>query len=253
MKAAILTDTTRCIGCGSCALACKEINGLPGKSFDKLDAYTWTVVESRKGIYVRRQCMHCLDPTCASVCPVGALHKTELGPVVYDPDKCFGCRYCVMACPFDVPKYQWDKQLPRTQKCIMCYEKRVSKGLQPACTQVCPAGATIFGERDDLLREARRRIQSNPGRYVDRIYGEHEAGGTSVLYLSSVPFEELGFPKETLDSPYPALTWAMISQIPKAFTLGGALLFGTAWVINRRMENARREADAQGEGEGEKE
>ena len=194
MANAILTDLTRCIGCKACVYACKEINGLPKEEADELNARTWTVVERRGGLNVRRQCMHCLDPACVSVCPVTALQKHSDGPVVYDEDRCMGCRYCMLACPFKVPKYEWDKALPRVQKCIFCFAERLGQGRQPACTEVCPAQATVFGARDELMRAARQRLQAHPGRYVDHIYGVEEAGGTSVLYLSSVPFEQLGFP-----------------------------------------------------------
>lgn len=236
MKAAILTDLSKCIGCGACTLACQEINGLPVQEKPaKLSHDVWTALESRGGVNVRRQCMHCLDPACVSVCPVTALQKTKEGPVIYDETRCIGCRYCMLACPFGVPTYEWDKALPRVQKCIMCYDKRVKEGGQPACTAACPTGATVFGDRDELIREAQRRIEAHPDLYVDHIYGVREAGGTSVLYLSPVPFEQLGFKTDIKDTSYPKLTWAILSKIPSIVSIGGVLMIGIYWVINRRM------------------
>lgn len=245
MTSAILTDVTRCIGCGACTLACKETNELRYSEVDHLDAYTWCSIHKFKGLYVKRQCMHCLEPTCASVCPVGALHKTETGAVTYEVDKCFGCRYCVMACPFNIPKYQWDTPVPRVGKCVMCYEKRLKHGQQPACTAVCPASATIFGERDELLALAKKRIADNPGKYVPEVYGEHDAGGTGVLILSSVPFGEIGLPTDLLKESYPKLTWAILSKIPHVVSIGGLSLLTTWWLIGRRMKMAQEKA-AQG-------
>jgi formate dehydrogenase iron-sulfur subunit len=234
---AILTDLTKCIGCEACVYACKEINGLPQNTdVGKLSPTTWTYVKRVNGVNIRQQCMHCLDPTCVSVCPVAALQKTAEGSVIYLEDRCMGCRYCLMACPFEIPKYEWDKALPRVQKCIMCHEKRVAQGEQPACTSVCPTGATIFGERESMINEARQRIGNNPDRYIDHIYGVEEAGGTSVLYLSDVPFEKLGFKHARTDVSYPKLTWAILSQIPNVVSVGGVMMFGIWWIINRRME-----------------
>jgi len=241
MAFAILTDLTRCIGCKACTIACKEINGLPKQEMDGLSSTTWTTVENRAGLNVRRQCMHCLDPTCASVCPVAALQKRSEGPVVYDESRCMGCRYCMLACPFQVPKYEWNENVPRVQKCVMCFAQRVSRGLQPACTEACPTGATVFGERDPLIRQAGRRLQENPGRYVDHIYGLEEAGGTSVLYLSSVPFEGLGFPSGMEHEPYPRLTWETLSKIPNIVSTGGVLMLGIWWIVNRRVKLQRGE------------
>lgn len=245
MTAAILTDLTRCIGCGACTLVCKETNGLKYSEVDHLDAYTWCSISKQKGLFVKRQCMHCLEPTCASVCPVGALHKTESGAVTYEVDKCFGCRYCVMACPFKIPKYQWDTPLPRVGKCVMCYEKRLKEGRQPACTEVCPAGASLFGEREDLIAAAHKRFADEPNRYVREIYGEHEAGGTSVMYISSIPVSQLGFPGDLLSTSYPKLTWAILSKIPHVVSVGGLSLLTVYWVIGRRIKLAQQRA-AQG-------
>jgi len=234
MALGILTDITRCVGCRACVYACKEINGLPRDEARHLNSETWTCVEERAGLNVRRQCMHCLDPACVSVCPVGALRKTSEGPVVYDESACMGCRYCMLACPYRVPKYEWQSALPRMQKCIMCFHQRVEQGKQPACTEACPAQATMFGERNDLIREARARIRRNPERYVDHIYGLKEAGGTSVLYLSSLPFERLGFPMKLDVEAYPRLIWNILSTIPNVVITGGVFMFGLWWLINRR-------------------
>jgi len=233
MSWGLLFDSTLCIGCGACSAACKEQNELPASIEDRLTAYTWTVVERRNGAHVRRMCMHCAEPTCASVCPVGALHKLESGPVAYDADKCIGCRYCVMACPFNVPKYQWDRAVPVVGKCVMC-APRIAEGQPTACASVCPTGATTFGRREDLVREARRRIAAEPGRYVDGIYGLDEVGGTSVLMLAGVPFASLGLPGGLPREPMPQLTWQVLSHLPDVVVVGAALLYGVHWITRRR-------------------
>jgi len=240
MEAAILTDLTKCIGCGACTLACQEINEQPTQHKPtKLSETAWTAIRQEKGINIRQQCMHCHEPTCVSVCPVGALQKTPEGPVIYEEHRCIGCRYCMFACPFGIPTYEWNNPLPKVQKCIMCYDKRVKEGKEPACTSVCPTGATKFGDRDTLLREARGRIADNPSRYVDHIYGETEVGGTSVLYLSPIPFEELGFAAVQQGIDYPQLTWNVLKNIPSIVTVGGVLLVGVHWMIKRRMSMER--------------
>lgn len=178
--------------------------------------------------------MHCLDPACASAWFVGALHKTAEGIVDYDYSRCVGCRYCMIACPFGVPKLQWDRSLPYIRKCVMCID-RVREGMKPACASACPTGAIMFGEREELLKEARNRIAG--GGYVNHIYGEKEAGGTSVLYISDVPFEKLGFPKVS-EQPYPKLTAASLEKIPfvvPALALG---LLGL-WLYTGRREKIR--------------
>ncbi len=235
MNAGLLFDATKCIGCGACSAACKEQNDLPLPIESAPTAYTWTTVEEYDGTFVRRLCMHCLEPTCVSVCPVGALRKTPEGPVVYDAKRCIGCRYCIMACPFGVPRYQWDRALPVVGKCVLC-SPRVSAGQPTACAAVCPTGATKFGERPTLLAEARSRIRENPGRYVDRVFGAEEAGGTSVLMLSGVPFENLGFRSDLPRQSLPMLTWQVLSKVPDFVLLAGALLFGIHWITRRRDE-----------------
>jgi formate dehydrogenase iron-sulfur subunit len=234
MSVGLLIDTTRCIGCNACAEACKEANDLPREVEPKLTARTWSIVENRNDVYVRRMCMHCEDPACASVCPVGALYKSEEGPVAYDESRCIGCRYCMVACPFGVPKYEWDSPLPRVRKCIGCLG-RVRDGKQPACAEVCPTGATLFGEREVLLADARQRLQANPKDYVQHIYGEREVGGTHVLFLAGVPFAQLGFPGTLPETEMPSLTWQALSKIPNVVTVGGVSLLGIWWIIHRRM------------------
>jgi formate dehydrogenase iron-sulfur subunit len=244
MTPAILTDLTKCVGCEACALACKEVNDLPRDTgLQVLNADTWTAVEHHDGVHVRRQCMHCLDPSCVSVCPVGALQKTSEGPVVYDEDRCMGCRYCMIGCPFNIPKYEWDSTRPRVQKCIMCFEKRLSEGKEPACTAACPTGATVFGDRDELLREAHARISADPDRYVDHVYGETEAGGTSVLYLSGVPFEEVGLAADVRSDPYPRLTWNVLSRLPNVVSIAGVTLAGIWWITGRREKVREAESE----------
>ena len=237
MKAAILTDLTKCVGCEACVMACKEINNLPKNvSPNKLSAYTFTAIDKKQKLNVRRQCMHCEHPACVSACPVGALKKTEKGAVVYDAGLCMGCRYCITACPFSILTYEWDKALPKVKKCILCYDTALAKGQAPACTSACPTGATIFGDRDDLIKEAKSRIANNPDRYIDHIYGAKEAGGTSVLYLSSMPFADLGFPTAITDEAYPELTWKVLSTIPNIISTASVTLFGLWWIINRRIK-----------------
>jgi formate dehydrogenase iron-sulfur subunit len=203
----MLTDLTKCIGCGWCQKACREWNDLtasaesPGRSDSCLSADTWTLPELKQvnvdgethHVFVKRQCMHCVDPACVSACPVGALQKQDDGAVTYDCTRCIGCRYCMVACPFGIPKFEWEEPLPRIRKCTFCMDRQAD-GLAPACATVCPTGALTFGEREALIAEAQTRIEANPDAYVDHIYGKDELGGTSWLYISPVPFEKLDFP-----------------------------------------------------------
>ncbi len=234
-KKALLIDITLCVGCGVCQAACKEENGLPTNEEKILTATSYTSLEEYDGIFVRRMCQHCEDPTCVSVCPVGAFEKNAEGPVLYAENKCIGCRYCMQACPFQVPRYEWTSNNPRVRKCVFCSE-RVKNGQQTACSEVCPTGATKFGDRDELIAEAIERMKAEPGKYVEKIYGQKEIGGTSILYISPVPFEQLGFKTNLQETPLPQLTWDVLSKIPNIVTIGGAALYGIYWITNRREE-----------------
>ncbi|HUN65002.1 MAG TPA: 4Fe-4S dicluster domain-containing protein [Bacteroidota bacterium] len=240
----MLIDLTMCIGCNQCQDACKKTNGLADGEEKQLSASAYTALSEYNGVYVRRMCQHCLEPTCVSVCPVGAFTKTAAGPVLYDENKCIGCRYCMQACPFQVPRYEWGSTHPRVQKCKFC-ESRLRVGQQPACAEICPSGATKFGDRDDLLKEAYARFAAEPGKYVNRVYGLEEVGGTSILYISGIPFENLGFNTKLQKAPMSLLTWNALEKVPSVFTVGGVLLYGIWWITNRRKELAQ-EAEQQG-------
>ena len=255
MSKAMLIDTTRCIGCRACQVACKswhELEGKPTTFSDTwsnprfMDSRNYTRVifrEVAKGdnlnwYFIKRQCMHCLDPACESVCPVGALVKLKEGPVVYDDGKCIGCRYCMMACPFQVPKFQWESAVPLVRKCDFCAD-RLQAGLNPSCTATCPTGTLIYGERADLLKEAHRRLGAHPDKYYPEVYGEKIVGGTSVLYLTPVSFTELeldhrGFRTDLGNVPYGLYGREWMSKVPwVALTVGG-LAVGIHYLNQRR-------------------
>jgi formate dehydrogenase iron-sulfur subunit len=235
----LLIDTVRCVGCMACFMACKEINGLPNKDDTELNSNTFTVVKKIDGYNVRKLCMHCVEPACASVCPVGAMQKTPVGAVIYDESKCIGCRYCMVACPYQIPTYEWHGMTPRVRKCFQCYRRRVSKGKQTACAEACPYEATVFGTREQLLKIARKRIMLNPRRYVHRIYGESELGGACTMYLAGAPFRNFGFNEKFKNEPLPTLTWNVLSRLPDIIVMGGMMLAGVVWIINRRIELAQ--------------
>jgi formate dehydrogenase iron-sulfur subunit len=250
---AVLYDATMCVGCRACEAACKEWNKLPPEPEPPsgLTPYTWTLVKQyREGpveSFRKYQCMHCEHPACVSACPVQALHKLEKGPVVYDSKKCIGCRYCMVACPFHVPRIDWNKALPVIAKCTFCAD-RIADGLMPACVDACPVGALTFGTREQILKEARTRIEQHPDRYIDHIYGETEAGGTSWMYISSIPFEKLGFP-DLESEPVPELSENVaIYGTPSMLVGVAALLGGVYWVTQRRTEQMAK-SDVEGKGE----
>ncbi len=238
----VLIDTTKCVGCQQCQVACQQAHNLPvDKTQRALCAVSPSVVKvanistdltQPKLKPVKWQCMNCVNPSCVAACTVGALQKRPDGPVIYDNNRCIGCRYCMYACPFGVPTFEWDKQFSLIVKCDGCAERR-DQGKLPACVEACPAQALTYGNRNELLTMANQRIYDGKGSYVEHIYGEHEVGGTTMLYLSSVPFEQLGFP--TLPEVAPAEINATIMHSTPTIAVGMALaLSGMYWLIKRR-------------------
>jgi len=275
----VLVDLTRCAGGRACVAACKEQNNLPMEMSDhvtitskrldcfvdsgeyhhrpKLSDKTYTVVEyhdaddspdATNWVFVKRQCMHCLHPACESACPVAAFERSETGAVIYDPNKCMGCRYCMMACPFNVPTYEWKSVAPIVRKCTFCFD-RISKvegdapreERMPACVAACPTKCLLFGTREQMLAEARRRLTEEPEKYVQHIYGEHEVGGTSWLYISAVPFESIGFPPGVGTRAYPEYTEAALDSVPPIVVAGAGCLAGLYWLWERKKTVADEE------------
>jgi Fe-S-cluster-containing dehydrogenase component len=250
----LLVDVVRCVGCRACVTKCKEANGKPpdlrtvaGAAYDApvdLNAQTLTVVKrwggEKEAGFVKAQCMHCVHPACASVCMMKALHKGEHGVVEYDVAKCVGCRYCQIACPFNVPKFEWASVTPRIVKCELC-RHRYADGKGPACAEVCPRDAVTFGKRGALLAEARRRQAEKPDAYQKTIYGEHDGGGTNVLYLSPVAFQAVGLPALG-DEPAPSLSETVQGGIYQGF-VAPVVLLGALSVVTWKNSRAPRKEE----------
>lgn len=237
----ILVDVTRCTACERCVGACTKRSGRDVRQAERDRAVTADGLSSRRlsavvkagdGRFARKSCVHCLDPACASACLVGALAKTPEGPVLYDREKCIGCRYCMLACPFHAPRYEWDKTFPYVVKCDLCAD-RLAAGKPPACVEACPERALQFGDRSLLLREAREAIRREPDRYLDHIWGEQEFGGSSVMYISDVDLAALGWPAGGA-VPIPSLTEPLVHTTPFIGLGVGTALVGLNWIVKRR-------------------
>ena len=269
----ILYDATVCVGCKACMAACKEYNHLPpdhcapGSLWDNpldLSAKTYNIVKLyRNGdgavkdrevngySYIRRFCMHCVDPACTSACPVSALTKDpQTGAVKYNKDACIGCRYCQVACPYNIPKFQWDSAFPQIKKCELC-SHRIAVGSYPACCEFCPNGASIYGDVQELRKEARRRLALQPGQtadyplqridsqetravtvkpYQNYIYGERDGGGTQVLMLTGVPYNKLGLPTLPVESAA-ATSETLMHSLYKGMIAPYVILGGLFYVV----------------------
>jgi len=260
----VLTDTTLCIGCRRCEWACAQENGLPFGDLESCDdqsvfddmrrpsEHQYTVVNryehvevSERPLDVKVQCMHCEHPACVSACIVGALQKSPQGPVTYDADKCIGCRYCMVACPFQIPAYEYENALtPKVMKCTMCSDRTLREGRQPACVEMCPPEALVFGRRNELLDLARDRIRMNPDRYKPHVYGEYDGGGTSWLMLSDRDFTQVDMP-ELPDTSPAEITEGIQHGIFRGFS-GPLMMFGLISVLVKSMgdkDGNQKEAD----------
>jgi formate dehydrogenase beta subunit len=256
----MLYDTTVCIGCKACVAACASANELePDTALsggiwqmpDDLNPQTKNIIQlyrSEDGAeqsFMKRQCMQCVDPACVSGCPFGALSKGEYGIIEWDGTRCIGCRFCEIGCPFDVPRFEWTKFNPKVVKCELC-RHRYDDGLGPACTEVCPTQAVIFGTRADLLTEAHRRIDASPGKYYqNRIYGEQDLGGTQVIYLSHVPFAKLGLPEVGTESRA-HYAEKVHGVIYKGMVIPTVVYGGLAFIMRRRFKVHEEEAARSG-------
>ena len=261
----VLVDTVACIGCRKCEWACNDQNHLPTqelKAFEdksvfarhrRPDKSAYTVVnqypnptEPDKKFAIKVQCMHCNAPACVSACIVGALEKQKEGPVTYDSWKCIGCRYCMVACPFQIPAYEYDNALdPVVRKCTFCYERITTEGKKPACVAICPNEALTFAKRGELIQLARERILGKPDKYEHHIYGEHEIGGTGWMYLAGAPFTTTELPTLTSE-PIPPKTEKIQHAVFKGFVppiaLYGLLAIGMYTFNERKKKVAREEA-----------
>ena len=233
---AMLYDSTRCLGCLACERVCAKAHDLPEpqdklvagvqrKTSEKQRLAMNNYLTSKGEVFTRKSCMHCNEPACTAACLTQAMYKTKEGPVIWRENKCMGCRYCMVSCPFDVPKFEFHSANPKIQKCDLCYD-RIKEGKIPACAEACPGDALTFGTRRELIDEARKRIFENPKDYRNQIYGEDVAGGTGLLYLSSAPFSEQGFDPKIQNSSYPALTKGFLYSVPSVDVLLPPLLLG---------------------------
>jgi len=258
----LLHDTTLCVGCRSCEVACKDVNDLPPVEVPVDDPSVfaserrstntaYTVVnryrEAEAGqpaVFRKLQCMHCQEPCCATVCLAQAFEKTPEGPVLYDPDVCIGCRYCVAACPYHSLAYDYDDPVsPEVRRCTMCHP-RIMEGKQPGCAEACPMGAITFGRRDDLLKVARERIRKFPDRYLDHVFGEYEFGGTAWLTLAGVSFADLGLHEGATHTPLPEIATSFLSVVPLVITIYPGLLAGFYAFSKRKERLSEAEARA---------
>ena len=190
-----LIDVSKCTGCRGCQVACKQWNGLPAKQTvasgtyqnpPDLQSSTWTLIRFQevaakdgvKWLFRKDGCMHCTSAACVKVCPSGALYYSDLGTVGIIKERCIGCKECVAACPFEIPRY--DRVTDKVYKCDLCLS-RIRADLPPACVKACPTGALTFGDRDDMLKLAYKRAKELGG--DANVYGDKFVDGTHVIYV----------------------------------------------------------------------
>lgn len=262
----VLVDLSRCVGCRSCEAACRAEQKLPEPEQPYTDMTVFATEEHGRQrrtdetrytvincydppgidhpLYRKVQCNHCQEPACLSSCFVNAYTKTPEGAVIYNPDVCVGCRTCMIACPFYIPTFKYSSAIsPQIMKCVFCYDTRVKYGKPPACVEACPQEALLFGKRTELIKIGRRRIEENSGKYVDHIYGEYEAGGTSWIYLSPVPFEQAGFDMTVPHAPILDSVKNFLGIVPMVLTIWPALFAGFHLLATKK-DQAREDKDA---------
>lgn len=261
----VLVDLTKCVGCRTCEAACNREQGLPEPDlpFDDFSVFDmhghggqkrrttekeYTIVNRydipgrEKPIFRKFQCNHCQEPACLTSCFVNAYTKTKEGAVIYDETVCVGCRTCMVACPFYVPTYTFSSAInPVVKKCIMCYDTRLKFGRPPACVEACPQEVMIFGKRKDLINLGRDKIKRNPGTYIDHIYGEKEVGGTSWMYMSDVPFDQVGFDTHIGNQPIINYVKDFLAMVPMVLTIWPALFTGFHLLSSRKKANEENE------------
>lgn len=279
----MLYDATLCIGCKACMVGCKEANEMPvessdvspiwdtpmdtsGKTKNIIKVYTDGTAEVKDRetdgfSFVKRHCMHCVDPGCISVCPVTAMRKDpETGVVTYHEEACIGCRYCVWACPYNIPKWDFDDAFGKINKCEFC-NHLLAEGKLPACVDRCPTGASLFGTHEEMLEEAHRRLALEPGdtydyprntlddpnrheavvpHYIDRVYGETQGGGTQVMVLAGVPFGKLDLP-DMPERSYASISETIQHTVYKGLIAPLALLGGLMFISRRNIEKGGTE------------
>ncbi|MEN8216128.1 MAG: hydrogenase 2 operon protein HybA [Pseudomonadota bacterium] len=283
----MLYDSTLCIGCKACVAACKRANDRPPEIAEHHKTWnqgTWDTAQDLSGdtlnvilayshgnmsqkdsetdgyAFMKRHCLHCIDPSCVSVCPVSAMRKDpSTGIVTHHPEACIGCRYCVLACPFSVPQFDYNTPFPQIHKCQFCQHLQ-AKGEIPACCDVCPTGATLFGDARALIEEAKRRLAAKEGdtyefprgklgsdrsthiakipKYQNNFYGEREVGSTQVIYLSGVPFEKLGLPTQVTEHSYVSLSESIQHTLYKGMIAPAALLTGLMVMAYRNRDKS---------------
>lgn len=263
----MLYDATKCVGCKACMAACKRVNGdynalaYEQAQFDPdmlwdapkdLTGSTRTIIKlfkesPKEWSYVKYSCMHCQKPSCVSVCPVAAMVKDKItGIVDYKKNACIGCRYCQVACAYNIPKFQWDKALPQIVKCDLCKNTFLKSNGTSACADACPTNAIMFGKRKDLLTEAKKRLAEHPRQYVNHIYGEYELGGTNHLYLAALPIKKLGLPELQKEAPA-EFSEKIQHTIYKGFIAPVALYGTLCFIAVRNMK--KQESDHQSKGD----